>query len=204
MEFELVKLKEALPKETSWKTKMGGLIPSWNNFHDEVNAVSRPAQMGPVWMHAATIANKKINHLLWVKDPPASSYPSCIAVKCAQLQSDEAGESLLTMLRTAAMEDGKNIAKPALIYEIAEKLGAIDSSFNLAQFESDYDGGVGASAFKEDLQEVQYYRINRFPSLLLRPCEGKTVLLQGYRAFDDMIKELRSSYPDLNMETGLK
>lgn len=86
---------------------MGGLIPSWTNFHDEVNAVTRPVQMGPVWMHAGQVANRPIHHLLWMKNPPSSSYPACIAVKSAQLQSGGHGESLLQRLREAAMVEEK-------------------------------------------------------------------------------------------------
>src|SRR4051794_21017197 len=69
---------------------MGGLLPGWKNFHDAVNAVTKPVQMGPVWMHAAQVSGMPIQHNLWVKDPPASSYPACMAVKCAGLQSAEA------------------------------------------------------------------------------------------------------------------
>ncbi len=91
-EPQLQQLKSALTGKASWHYRMGGLIPSWKNFHDEVNSVTRPVQLGPVWMHAGQIANMPINHLVWMKDPPASSYPARIDVKCAQLQAAALGE----------------------------------------------------------------------------------------------------------------
>src|SRR5436190_8530475 len=86
-EPQLQHLKMILAGQAEWQYRMAGLLPSWNNFQDNVNAVSRPIQMGPVWMHAGQIAQKPICHRLWIDDPPASSYPACIAVKCTQLQS---------------------------------------------------------------------------------------------------------------------
>ena len=196
MQPEILQLKEALAEDAEWTTKMGGLIPSWSNYHDEANSVSRPVQMGPVWLHAATVANKPIAHLLWMKDPPASSYPSCIAVKCAQLQSPDLGEELLYLLRVAAMHDGKNIAKTEVISEIAEKLQATHPAFDLKRFIEDYNGETGAVALKQDLQDVQFYRISRFPSIVVKSTAGKTILLQGFRTFANLQKELLAAFPD--------
>lgn len=194
MQEELELLKQELGGQAVWNLKMGGLIPSWNNYYDEANSVSRPVQMGPVWMHAATVANKKICDELWMRDAPASSYPACIAVKCAQRQSEEAGENMLRVLREAAMVSGKNIAKPEVILEMAEKLSSMEHSFSIAQFIEDYNGDAGAKAFKEDLQECQYHRINRFPSLIVRSAKGKTILLAGFRTHADLRKQISSSF----------
>src|ERR1700712_580240 len=57
---------------------MGGLIPDWKTFTDSVNAVDRPQQMGPVWMHIAQTTHAKLDPLIWMRDPPSSSYPACI------------------------------------------------------------------------------------------------------------------------------
>ncbi len=72
----------------SWQYIMGGLLPGWNNYNDELNSVSRPVQMGPVWMQASHISGMPMPNRIWLEDPPASSYPACIAVKCAQPQTD--------------------------------------------------------------------------------------------------------------------
>src|SRR5215203_5516 len=121
-EAQLQQLKSILSGQAIWNYRMVGLLPSWSNFHDPVNAVSRPAQMGPVWMHAGQMAGQPICHQVWITDPPASSYPACIAVKCAQLQFELAGESMLNLLRQACMTHGKNIAKQNILFEAANKL----------------------------------------------------------------------------------
>src|SRR5437868_2342868 len=71
----------------SWRYCMSGLIPTWNNYVDEVNAVSRPAQLGPVWFQAGKISGMPVNGKMWHDTQPRSSFPACIAVKCAFLQS---------------------------------------------------------------------------------------------------------------------
>lgn len=73
---------------------MGGLLPQWNNYNDAINSVTRPIQRGPVWMHAKQMSGMPIDQNIWMRDPPSSSYPACIAVKCAALQSPYAEESI--------------------------------------------------------------------------------------------------------------
>ncbi|HUQ65306.1 MAG TPA: DsbA family protein [Flavitalea sp.] len=194
---ELKKLKQTLAWHSSWKTCMGGLIPSWNNYHDEVNAVTRPVQMGPVWVHAAQIARRPINHLVWMKDPPSSSYPACVAVKSAQLQSEHAGDQMLQLLRNAVMTDGKNISRPEVIMQAAKELAEADNSFDIHKFTEDYNGEPGRNAFKEDLQKVKLQAISRFPALIIKLNENKTIMLSGYRSYDDVMGELVEVYPAL-------
>jgi putative protein-disulfide isomerase len=196
-EPELQKLKETLGSSASWKTCMGGLIPSWDNYHDEVNSVTRPMQMGPVWMHAAQIAQKPIQHLLWIKDPPSSSYPACVAVKSAQLQSEHAGDLMLQLLRHAAMTEGKNIAKPEVIMQAAKQVSEADKSFGIHKFTEDYNGEGGRNAFKEDLQKVKLQAINRFPALIFKLINNKSIMLSGYRSHDVLMQELVKVYPAL-------
>ncbi|HEU5148159.1 MAG TPA: DsbA family protein [Chryseosolibacter sp.] len=59
---------------------------------------------------------------IWHDDPPACSYPSCIAVACAMLQSCAAGELLLEALREAVMMHAQNIARESVILSIARNV----------------------------------------------------------------------------------
>jgi putative protein-disulfide isomerase len=191
-EPQLQQLKTALGGQAKWDYRMGGLLPSWDNFHDNINAVSRPIQMAPLWAHAGEVANKPIHHRIWINDPPASSYPACIAVKCAQLQSPQAGESMLYLLREACMTDGKNIAKQEIIFDVAQKLLVANNNFDLALFEDDYFSDKGMEAFRSDLQLVSYYRINRFPALVIRKEPSKSIVISGYRHFGEILKIIDS------------
>ncbi|MEO6547861.1 MAG: DsbA family protein [Ferruginibacter sp.] len=170
---------------------MGGLLPGWNNYMDAVNSVSKPIQMVPVWMHAAQLSGMPMKHNLWVTDPPASSYPACIAVKCAGLQSKEAEEWYLRMLRQALMIEGKNISKEIVLAELAKELQSIDDSFNYQMFMEDLKNGRGKEAFRIDLQEVQYHRIQRFPSLVIKNRSNQAIIVEGYRNYSSLIDAIK-------------
>jgi putative protein-disulfide isomerase len=187
---QLEAVQQKLATTARWKFRMGGLIPSWKNFHDEVNSVTRPVQMGPVWMHAGQVANMPIHHQIWMQDPPSSSYPACIGVKCAQLQSEDIGLTYLKLLRKACMGQGKNIADQAILFEVAEQLPALHNEFDLEAFISDYHNDIGLEAFRVDMAEVTKYRINRFPTLIVRSSDGRAIMIAGYRHSDEVLKAI--------------
>ena len=176
---------------------MGGLLPGWKNYHDSINAVSRPIQMGPVWMHAEQLSGMPIETTIWMRDAPVSSYPACIAVKAAALQSAQAEEIYLRLLREAVMMHGENIAKQQVLINCANKLKVICPSFDVNTFQQDLINDNGLEAFRKDMQEVQYYQINRFPSLVIRGA-GKAVMIAGYRPYAgllDAVKQVRNITP---------
>lgn len=166
---------------------MSGLLPGWNNYNDSLNSVTRPIQMGPVWMHAKELSGMPIEQNIWMSDPPSSSYPACIAVKCAALQSLRAEEHFLRMLREAVMMRGENISKQEILFGLAERLATIDSDFHSGKFKEDIKSDVAIEAFRKDLQEVQYHQINRFPSLVIRNKDNKGVLISGYRPYSNLL-----------------
>lgn len=178
----------------SWRYCMGGLIPGWKNFTDPVHSISRPAQMGPLWMEAAHLSGMPIQNKIWAFDAPASSYPACIAVKCAQQQSHEAGEYYLRMLREAIMIEGKNIASQKVLIEQAEELAEkYPTVLNVEQFKIDLENDAGIEKFRSDLDEVRTKNIRRFPSLVFRRQGHEPLILQGYRPYivwQDLMKKL--------------
>ncbi len=170
--------------QINYRYCMGGLLPGWKNYNDSINSVSKPIQMGPVWMHAAQLSGMPIQHNIWMKDPPSSSYLACIAVKCAALQSAKMEEKYLRLLRETIMLYGENIAKRPQLIKVAEKLESIVPEFNLDKFIKDLDNDSGLELFRKDLQEVQYHRINRFPSLVIKNQDNKAVIISGYRPYN--------------------
>ena len=166
--------------------KMGGLLPSWRHFEDAAHSISRPSQMGPEWMHAARLSGVAINGDVWITDPPASSYPACIAVKCAQLQSEGFAEIYLNLLRKAVIVAGKNIAKTGVLMDAAWLVHDACPDFDLFRFKDDLMGDAGKDAFKKDLQDAKYLGINRFPTLVINRVDGTTVLLTGYQTYESL------------------
>ena len=171
--------------QSAWRYCMGGLIPDWNNFNDPVNAVSRPIQMGPVWMHAAAIAGMHIDQNLWMRDPPSSSYPACVAVKAVGLQSQNAAADYLHLLWNACMNEGQNIARRQVLVEMAGMLADTHDRFHLHRFTDDIQNGKAKEAFRDDLQETRMAGIDRLPTIAIRHGQRR-VLGSGYQSIDQV------------------
>jgi putative protein-disulfide isomerase len=187
MEPQLRKLRYIFRDQISLRHCMGGLVPDWKNYNDEINSVNRPLQLGPVWMHAAQISGMPMQSTIWMQDPPRSSYPPCIAVKAVFLQSETLGESYLRLLREAIMLNGKNIANNSVLLEVADILSKQRFDFDLSTFEDDIKNGNGLESFRKDLQEVKMKSIIRFPSLIMKNAEGKALIMTGYRPFEVLL-----------------
>jgi putative protein-disulfide isomerase len=182
-----LRLRNQYEDNIEWRYVMSGLLPNWKRYNDTVNSVSRPLQMGPVWMHASQLSGVPMKYDLWHKDPPASSYPACIAVKSAMLQSERAGELYLNYAREAVMNKGLNISKSDVILLLAKTL-ADDAAgiFDYARFESDWKKGAGCKSFVEDLKQTRLEGIQRFPTLVLSSSDKESVSVIGYRPYSVM------------------
>jgi len=177
---------------------MGGLIPDWQNYQDPFNAIDRPGQLGPLWMEAGEVTKVKIDPAIWVDDPPASSYPACIAVKTAEMQSKEAGEEYLYKLREAVMMNKQNIARPEVLAAIARKLSeAHPDLLDYDQFLDDISGEKSLQLFRNDLQKVRYNRIGRFPTLTIHKPGQAGVILTGYRPYEVLLQAISVVAPEM-------
>lgn len=164
---------------------MCAMIPSWDKFEDPMNSISTPAQMGPLWMHVGQVANISIASEIWTSDPPTSSIPACLAVKCASLQSSKAAVGLFRSLQRAVMSSGRNISKEAVIHAVAYDF-ALESSeiFNYPQFELDWKKGTGKALLRGDIQQALYYKIGRYPTLTLTHPKKEGIMMVGYRPYE--------------------
>ena len=136
--------------------------------------------MGPVWMHASEVTHVKMRYDIWHLDPPSSSYPACIAVKTAGLQSGKAEDQYLFEIRRSMMEEAANISKEEILFSIAERVESID----FQRFRRDWNEGLGKTPFREDMQKARFHGIGRFPSLTFMNDKGKGIMIVGYRPFD--------------------
>jgi predicted DsbA family dithiol-disulfide isomerase len=146
-------------------------------------------------MHAAQLIGRPIDHLLWMKDPPSSSYPAGVAVKCAHLQSAELGVAYFKCVQRSAMLNSKNVAKQQVLEEIAAELAAENPSFSLEQFMADYQQGNGIIGFREDLALVARYRVTRFPTLILEVEKEKGIVISGYRTSEQIMAAIDQAFP---------
>jgi putative protein-disulfide isomerase len=183
-----LELKKFLAANKTVKSRicMGGMIPDWSHYHDSINSISRPAQMGPMWMQAHYLLSIPLQNTIWMNDPPASSYPPCIAVKCCQLQSPAAAEEYLTALYDAVMVEGRNISRKKVLLEIAEELsGETFSRLDFFRFQKDLDADKGVPLFKKDLDEINRLGIQRFPTFIFMDGESK-LMATGYQSYEKL------------------
>lgn len=193
------RVRFALGPQLAWRYRMGGLLADWDHYDDPINCVRRPAQMAPHWFGIRQECGAEIDERIWLEDPPASSYPACLAVKTAELQSAEAGESLLLRLREAVMRRRRNIARWDVLQEEAEALAADEPGLlDPARLAADLDNGAAADAFRDDLTRLRYFQISRFPTLLVAAGDRPPAVLVGYRPYDALRQALEQVAPDLD------
>ncbi|HET6255727.1 MAG TPA: DsbA family protein [Puia sp.] len=164
--------------------KMAGLLPSWDQFNDSLNAISKPIQMAPEWAHAKRIGHVPINDRIWITDPPESSFPACIAVKAVAQQSGPAAEAYFFSLQNAVMVRSLNIAHTPVLFKIATELANEWSEFDPFLFRDDLLDGRGKGEFMKDLQETKYLRICRFPTFVFRTVRKPAMVVSGYQSFE--------------------
>ncbi len=193
-------LRAALGERLRWRYRMGGLIADWDHYEDPVHCVCRPAQMAPQWYEVRQTTGTALDERLWLDDPPASSYPACLAVKAAELQSPRAADLLLGRLRWAVMVQRRNIARWEVLQAVAEELAEQEPTcFDARRFAADRDGAAAAAAFRDDLMLARYRQITRFPALLVTSPGRLPALLTGYRPYD----VLRENIADIVPEDGV-
>lgn len=166
---------------------IGGLLPAWDNYYDRANEISRPAQMGPLWMQAAELTGIPFNSRLWSLDPPASSYPAGMAVKCAALQSPSLELPFFEFISEAALLQGQNTARPKILRELGEQFHLQHTQFDPKRFHHDMTQVNGLEALKQDIRETRNHQINRFPSLILT-LSGRKLLISGYKTADALLE----------------
>jgi predicted DsbA family dithiol-disulfide isomerase len=189
LEPHVSRIKALYGDQLDWNYVMGGMIQDWRTYNDPMNSITRPLQFGPVWMHASQVSGVPMDYSIWHSDPPASSFPSCVAVKCAEHQSRFAGELLLRDLRKAVMTKALNIARSSVIFSVARSLGEKEpEAFNFDHFRESWENGSGADAFTQDLQKTRFLKIGRFPTLTFTKQNARGIMVTGYRPFE-VLKE---------------
>ncbi len=83
---------------------------------------------------------------------------------------------------------GQNISKTDVILGLTANPVLALEGFDLKKFKEDLFNGAGLEAFRHDLQLTQSNRIVRFPGLVVRQKNKPSLLLSGYKPFDELLE----------------
>lgn len=186
IEPQLRKLKLEYGDYFEINYRMGGLLPDWNY---NSGGISKPSDVAHHWEEASLYYEMPIDGDVWLEDPLNSSYPSCIAVKAAQMQDKEKAIVFMRILREKLYLDKKNIAKWENIAEAAK-----ESKLDVERLKLDYDG-TAQQLFKDDLSYGKTLGIRGFPTMLFSDGSEKILNVYGSKPYQFYENALLELYP---------
>ena len=197
-EPQWARLRQEFKGQIHWKYRMAGIIPDWKNYAEQCSCMFTPNLMSQTWQKAQQSSGMPFTELLWDNNPPESSFPACIAVKCAELQNPLAGEMYLRMMREAAMMHGENISDERVFIGIAMKLALrAPSVFDLKLFEQALLNHTGLRLFRVDLEKVSSNNIVSFPTLVFSRPGQSSIRVEGYVSYEKLLQTMKEIAPDI-------
>ncbi|PWB27932.1 DsbA family protein [Flavobacterium sp. HTF] len=187
IEPQLRKLKLEYGAYIDIDYRMGGLLPDWSY---NSGGISKPSDVAHHWDEASLHYEMPIDGNVWIEDPLDSSYPSCIAVKAAQIQSKEKAVVFMRILREKLYLDKKNIAKWENLAEAA-KLANLD----VEKLKKDFEGDA-RKLFQEDLNYAKTLGVRGFPTLFFSDGNNNQLTVYGSKSFASYENALLALYPD--------
>lgn len=165
--------------------RMGGLLPDWSY---NSGGISKPSDVAHHWDEASLYYQMPIDGNVWIEDPLDSSYPSCIAMKAAQMQNKEKAVKFMRILREELYLNKKNIAKWANIAEAA-KIADLD----VQKLKTDYDDAE--ELFQEDLNLAKTLGVRGFPTLFFADSQNNQLKVYGSKPYDAYESALLTLFP---------
>lgn len=187
IEPQLRKLKLEYSEYFEIEYKMGGLLPDWSY---NSGGISKPSDVAHHWDEASQHYQMPIDGDVWLEDPLNSSYPSCIAMKAAQIQSKEKAVIFMRILREKLYLEKKNIAKWENIAEAA-KIANLD----IARLKSDFEGDA-KKLFQEDLNLARTLGVRGFPTLFFADENNNQLTVYGSKPYAHYENALLALYPE--------
>lgn len=174
--------------------RMGGLLPDWSY---NSGGISKPSDVAHHWEEASLYYEMPIDGGVWFEDPLDSSYPSCIAMKAAQIQHKEKAITFMRILREKLYLEKKNIAKWENIAQAAK-----ESQLDVEKLKLDYDGSA-QQLFKEDLLYARTLGIRGFPTMLFSDGSKRQLTVYGSKAYVFYENALLEFCPEAKKNTSI-
>ena len=129
-------------EELEWTYVMGGLARDY--------AAGVDASLLAHWLDVADESGMPIDPRLWTEGPIRSTYPSCLAVKAAAEQADDAGYRYLRALREGLFCFRRKLDTAEALVEEARRVG-----LDVSRFRIDLESNAVVEAFGADLEAVR-------------------------------------------------
>jgi predicted DsbA family dithiol-disulfide isomerase len=165
--------------------RMGGLLPSWENYTK--GAIKHPSDAAKHWEQVCVSHEMPLDGDIWEEDPLPSSYPPSIAFKAAQMQDTDRAVLFLRRIKEMVFVEKKNIIKWQYLEKAAFEVG-LDAARLLRDFE-----GKARDLFKEDLALAEKMGVRSFPTLFFKDGSGNQFSVRGYQPyqnFEDIVYKL--------------
>ncbi|PZR22822.1 MAG: dithiol-disulfide isomerase [Flavobacterium psychrophilum] len=187
IEPQLRKLKLEYGEYFEIDYRMGGLLPDWSY---NSGSISKPSDVAHHWDEASLYYQMPIDGDVWLEDPLDSSYPSCIAMKAAQMQDPVKAIAFMRILREGLYLDKKNIAKWENIAPAAKEAG-----LDVVKLKQDYDGGA-KELFQKDLELARRMGVRGFPTLFFSDGTVNQLTVYGSKPYDAYEKVILALHPE--------
>lgn len=196
---QLRKLQLEYAEHVNIEYKMGGLLPSWDNFNRF--GITKPSEVAAHWDQVCSFYDMPVNKNIWLEDPLPSSYPPSIAFKAAQLQDTGKAVIFLRRIREMVFLEKKNIIKKEFLHQ-----AAFESGLDAARLLRDLEGRA-QGMFREDLILSDLLEIKVLPTLFFSNREGVQLALNGfqpYESFEEIIQQLAPGIEKSSIEYSPK
>lgn len=167
---------------------MGGLVEDIRNFNDNSNGIGGDLstvnfQIISHWLEASKRHGMPVeaNDFELFSEEDNSTYPLNIAYKAAQFQNEEFANKFLRKMREAVAAEAKKANKIEVLIELAQ-----ESGLEVAKFIENFSDGSAEKAFLEDQKICREYKVQGFPTFLVKFGEEKKVILRGYQSYENI------------------
>jgi 2-polyprenyl-6-methoxyphenol hydroxylase-like FAD-dependent oxidoreductase/predicted DsbA family dithiol-disulfide isomerase len=185
----LRKLKLEYEEHIELEYRMGGLLPSWENYDKGI--IKKPSDAAQHWEEVSARTEMPLDGDVWLEDPLHSSYPPSIAFKAAQIQDNDKAILFLRRLQELVFLDKKNITK----WEYIEH-AALNSGLDSARLLLDMPK-KGRMQFQEDLSLAKKLNVSVFPTLFFSVGPENFVILKGFQPYEKFEEVLMELIPDI-------
>jgi predicted DsbA family dithiol-disulfide isomerase len=158
--------------------RMGGLLPSWENFNR--GNISKPSDVAPHWEEECLLYGMPLDGDIWLENPLNSSYPPSIAFKAAQLQDADLASLFLRRIKEMLFIEKINIVDVHFLAKVAFEIG-LDS----ARFLKDYEHKAKDS-FLEDLRLANELKVNTLPTLIFSNANQEQIVTKGHQTYNKL------------------